>query len=138
MIFCVILDTLLYLFLPPTVANELCPGRPVAVRRYKMETLLFSGIVEGVATLSQQSVRDSRDSALILHSVEAPSDIVSFTFCLLQIQIAVPYHILINFVRYSHSYARNSRLDDSKIVRMLNVLYTTFDVLTNSRKNLNI
>ena len=35
------------LLVSPTVANDLCPGRPVAVRRYEMETLLFSGIVEG-------------------------------------------------------------------------------------------
>ena len=114
-----------------------CYDRLYYCKKELREILNMSTNSEGVATLFQ-GVRDSRDSALILHSVEAPSDIVSFTFCLLQIQIAVPYHILINFVRYSHSYARNSRLDDSKIVRMLNVLYTTFDVLTNPRKNLNI
>lgn len=36
---------LLYSVLPPTVANELRHGRPVAARRYEMVTLLFSGIV---------------------------------------------------------------------------------------------
>ena len=38
-------DTLLYSVLPPTVANELRHGRPVAARRYERVTLLFSGIV---------------------------------------------------------------------------------------------
>lgn len=36
---------LLYSVLPPSVANELRHGRPVAARRYEMVTLLFSGIV---------------------------------------------------------------------------------------------
>jgi guanylate cyclase soluble subunit beta len=37
--------SLLYSVLPPSVANELRHGRPVAARRYEMVTLLFSGIV---------------------------------------------------------------------------------------------
>ncbi|KZS04200.1 Guanylate cyclase soluble subunit beta-1 [Daphnia magna] len=79
-------DTLLYSVLPPSVANELRHGRPVAARRYEMVTLLFSGIVG-----------------------------------------------------FSDLCARNSDANGvMKVVRMLNVLYTTFDVLTDPRKNPNI
>ncbi|KAI9557744.1 hypothetical protein GHT06_017573 [Daphnia sinensis] len=79
-------DTLLYSVLPPSVANELRHGRPVAARRYEMVTLLFSGIVG-----------------------------------------------------FSDLCARNSDSNGvMKVVRMLNVLYTTFDVLTDPRKNPNI
>ncbi|EFX89313.1 hypothetical protein DAPPUDRAFT_310298 [Daphnia pulex] len=79
-------DTLLYSVLPPSVANELRHGRPVAARRYEMVTLLFSGIVG----FSDLCARNSDASGVM------------------------------------------------KVVRMLNVLYTTFDVLTDPRKNPNI
>ena len=94
--------------LPPSVANELRHGRPVAARRYEMVTLLFSGIV-GFRYLSNQ--KPNSHNCLRQFHLESISDLC----------------------------ARNSDANGvMKIVRMLNVLYTTFDVLTDPKKNPNI
>lgn len=99
---------LLYSVLPPTVANELRHGRPVAARRYEMVTLLFSGIVGfRFNEIFSNHIPTASFDAIVLH--------------------------------YSDLCARNSDSNGvMKIVRMLNVLYTTFDVLTDPRKNPNI
>ncbi len=96
--------------LPPTVANELRHGRPVAARRYEMVTLLFSGIVGFRLTYLQYHYFHERGADIEFYSTKC-SDLC----------------------------ARNSDSNGvMKVVRMLNVLYTTFDVLTDPRKNPNI
>lgn len=107
-LFLLVFFRLLYSVLPPSVANELRHGRPVAARRYEMVTLLFSGIV---------GFRYSNQSG-------------STTISWMQMSVSI---------WISDLCARNSDASGvMKVVRMLNVLYTTFDVLTDPRKNPNI